>query len=250
MDRLLQLTAQAEAEHFWFQGFRSFLIPVIADLAHGRRNLTLIDCGCGTGNNLSLLSPYGSAFGFDVRSGWAGRRGGAGEAGGVHRRFVRADVVRIPFAANTFDIAPSFDLLQCIEADSAGVREMARVVRPGGAVVLTLAALDILRGDHPEAWGEVRRYTSSMARELVEQAGLRVERVSFLFASLFPLMLAVRVSQRLSRPFRELRDDTDIRVPSMPVNAMLTSLVRAEAALAQYVPMPIGSSILVVAKKT
>ena len=67
------------------------------------------------------------------------------------------------------------------------------------------------------------------------QAGLRVERVSFLFGSLFPLMLSVRFVQRLLRPFRAHRPDSDIAVPPAPVNGLLTALVLAEARMARHV---------------
>ena len=243
MSDLLELTGRAEATHFWFRGFRQFVSPLIAHLADGRRDLRLIDCGCGTGNNLALLTPYGRAVGFDVTRGGSisTRRSGCAVA--------QADITRIPFASGVFDVATSFDVLQCVEADDEAVREMARIIKPGGAVVLTLAALDVLRGDHAEAWHEVRRYTPSSARGLIERVGLHAERVSYMFASTFPLMLAVRTGQRLLRPFRALRPDTDIAVPSAPVNAVLTSLVNVEAALARRVPMPIGSSLLVVGRK-
>ena len=118
---------------------------------------------------------------------------------------LRGDVTRIPLASDTFDVATSFDVLQCVEADVAALREMARIVRPGGVVVVTLAALDALRGDHAEVWQEVSRYTPATARRLVEAAGLRAERVSFVFASMFPLMASVRLVQRLTRRFRTTR---------------------------------------------
>ena len=162
---------------------------------------------------------------------------------------VRANGAQAPYASGVFDIATAFDVLQCLEPDEAVVREMARMVRPGGAVLLTLAAFDILRGDHSESWQEVRRYTPATARRLLEQAGLRVERVSFLFASLFPLMLVIRRVQRMLRPFRDFRPDTDIAVPWAPVNAVLTAALRAEAVAARHVSMPIGSSLLVVGRK-
>ena len=69
MDDLLELTGRVEATHFWFRGFRRFVAPVLEELAGGRRDLRLIDCGCGTGNNLALLKPYGRAFGFDLTPG-------------------------------------------------------------------------------------------------------------------------------------------------------------------------------------
>lgn len=243
MDDLLELTRQAEANHFWFRGFRRFVRPVIDDLAGGRHDLHLLDCGCGTGHNLSLLGDYGRAFGFDLTGGGILAARAAGHA------VVRADLVRIPFPAAFFDIVSSFDVVQCLDRDVEAVAEMTRVLRPGGALVLTMAALEALRGDHSEAWREVRRYTPSSARRLVESAGLRVERLSFLFGSVFPLMLAVRCAQRVLRPFRQLRKDTDIAVPPAPVNVTLGGLLAAEAALARYVPMPVGSSLLVVARK-
>jgi SAM-dependent methyltransferase len=244
MDHLLDLTGRAEATHFWFRGFRHFVSPVIHELAAGRRDLRMLDCGCGTGHNLALLAPYGRAFGFDLSATGPARAAAAGYP------VLRADVTRIPFAAESFDLVTSFDVLQCVPADAAAVAAMARVAKPGGAVVLTLAAFEALRGDHAEAWREVRRYTPAAARRLLEAAGLRVERLNFLFGSLFPLMLAVRGAQRLLRRFRDLRPDTDIAVPSAPVNALLTGVVLAEAALAaRRLAMPIGSSLLVVGRK-
>src|SRR6267142_2125454 len=64
MDNLLDLTSRVEATHFWFRGFRQFVAPAISEIAGPRRDLHLLDCGCGTGHNLAtLLRPYAGAFG-------------------------------------------------------------------------------------------------------------------------------------------------------------------------------------------
>lgn len=245
MDDLLELTGRAEATHFWFRGFRKFVSPVLANVANGRSGLRLVDCGCGTGHNLRLLRPHGTAVGFDLSEAGPARAYASGLT------VFRGDVTRIPLPSGAFDVATSFDVLQCVEADVVAVREMARILRPGGVLVITLAALEALRGDHSEVWQEVRRYTPASARQLVEGAGLRVERVSFMFASLFPLMASVRLVQRVTRRFgRTVRADTDIAVPAGPINRLLTAVLSAEAALVRHVPMPIGSSLLVVARKT
>jgi hypothetical protein len=115
--------------------------------------------------------------------------------------------------------------------------------------VISSAALESLRGDHSAAWQEQRRYTPSTIRALAADAGLEVERVSFMFASLFPLTYTVRLGQRLLRPLRGHRIDSEIGVPPAPINAVLTWIVRGEAALARHVRMPIGSSLLMVARK-
>lgn len=243
MEHALELTSRAEASHFWFRGFRRFVIPVLDEIVGGRRDLRLIDCGCGNGWNLALMRRHGQVFAFDLTA------GGLARARALDRPLVRADVTRIPFRSGTFDVATSFDVLQSVDDDGEAVVEMARVLRPGGRLLVTMAALEVLRGDHSEAWQEVRRYTPAIARRLVSAAGLRVERVSFLFASLFPMILTVRTWQRLLRPFRQPRADSDIAVPAAPINAALTWLVSGEAALARRLPMPLGSTLLVVARK-
>jgi SAM-dependent methyltransferase len=190
-----------------------------------------------------LLEPYGRVVGFDLHESGVAMTRASGAT------VVRADAAHAPFASDTFDIATSFDVMQCLEPDAAVVREMSRMVRPGGTVLVTMAALEVLRGDHALTWQEFRRYTPTMARALFAQAGLRVERLSFLFGSLFPLMLMVRYVQRLLGPFRAHRPDTDIAVPPAPVNALLTAVVIAEARAARLVSLPIGSSLLVVGRK-
>ena len=241
-DRFAKTRRAADA-HFWYYGFRRFITPVLEEVAGGRTDLRILDCGCGVGQNLPMLARHGRSVGLELEP----------EAAAAAREFGRpiacADITRIPFPDGAFDLAVSFDVLQVLEPDVAAVREMARVVRPGGRVVLTMAALGVLSGDHAEVWNECRRYTPRTARALAESAGLTVDRVSFLFASLFPIMFAVRAAQRALRPFREGPSHSDIDVPWAPVNSALMLLLDGEAALSRYLPMPVGTSLVVVARK-
>jgi len=240
----LALTALAESRHFWFHGFRAYVAPVIRDIADGRCDLRMIDCGCGTGYNMkTLLRPHGTAFAFDMTPDALQRARATG------RPVVRADMEQIPFRTGTFDLATSFDVVHSVTDDHAAVREMARVLRPGGYLVMNVTALEFLRGEHSDVWGEQRRYTRASGTRLVEAAGLEVVRVAYLFSSLVPMMLTVRMVQRVLRTFREPHGDVELTVPPAPINAMLAGLVRGEAALARRLPMPFGSSLLVVARK-
>jgi hypothetical protein len=130
---------------------------------------------------------------------------------------------------------------------------MARVLKPGGGLVVTAAALDVLRGGHAGTWPEVRRYTTSRMRAIVERAGLKVHRLTYLFASLFPAMLAVRLLSRRSGPSGPpdgmIAEDWEMHVPPAPINAVLTWMLSGEAAISRRLPMPAGSSVLVVARK-
>ncbi len=243
MADLLEVTGRAEATHFWFRGFGAFVAPVLEEIAAGRRDLRLVDCGCGTGNNLSLLKPYGRTFGFDLT------REGAHRALRAARPVVQADIERIPYTADSFDIATSFDVVQSVPDDRAALREIARILKPGGYAVLNVSALELLRADHAEVWQELRRYTPASAGRLIGDSGLQVVRISFVFASLFPIMLSVRMWQKMLRPFREPQGDSELEVPPEPINAALSWLVEREAALSRRFPMPIGSSLLIVARK-
>lgn len=247
MDRLLELTARAERSHFWFRGFRWFLQPVLARVLAGRPAARILDCGCGTGSNLRMLDALGEAYGFDLT--WRGLQFAHAQG---RRRIAQASIGAIPFASGSFDLVTSFDVFQClpdpVERDAA--REMARVLKPGGVAVFNFAALEVLRGSHSAFAEEVRRYTPRQVRQLLEGAGLVVERLTFAYASLFPLMLAVRVGHRYLGGNGEAESgEWEIEVPSPPVNALLTAAVAAEAAALRVVNMPFGSSIICHARK-
>jgi SAM-dependent methyltransferase len=263
MDNLLDLTSRVEARHFWFRGFRGFVAPAIAEIAGSRRDLRLLDCGCGTGHNLAaLLHPYGHAFGFDLTP------GGLLLARAEGHHVARADMCGIPFQSARFDLVTSFDVFQYVQDDGAAMKEMARVLKPGGGLVVTAAALDVLRGGHAGTWPEVRRYTTDRMRTIVEGAGLEVQRLTYLFASLFPAMLAVRMLSRTggnrrggasasakasadksAPPLTAEADDWEMQVPPAPINTALTWMLSREAVLSRRIPMPVGSSVLVVARK-
>jgi ubiquinone/menaquinone biosynthesis C-methylase UbiE len=240
----LEDTARAEGSHFWFRGFRMYVVPTLQDVARNRCDLRIVDCGCGTGFNLrTLLSPHGTAVGFDFAADGVQRAKTSG------RPVVRADIQHVPLKSEAFDLATSFDVFQSVPDDRQALREMARVIKPGGHVVLNVTAMDILRGDHSDVWDELRRYTPERAARLVEQAGLEVVRIRYLFGSLLPLMLMVRTAQRLMRRFRDPHSGSDLTVPPGPVNVLLTALVAVEVAVARWIEIPFGSSLLIVARK-
>lgn len=246
MDRLLELTHRAERTHFWFRGFRRFVTPWLAAAAAGRDDLRLLDCGCGTGANLALLGRHGHAFGFDLtmRGLEFARDHGA-------TTVARASIDAIPFAADSFDVVTSFDVLYGLPdgVEAAAAREMARVVRPGGALLVTVAAFESLRGGHGTFSNEVRRYTAASLSTLLQGAGLEVERVSYTHATLFPILAVVRGWQRWRGGGVAAPSEGDLAVPSMPVNATLSSLLAAEAALLRHVDLPFGSTVMALARK-
>ena len=246
MDRLLELTYRAEQSHFWFRGFRQYMRPALARATAGVPSPQILDCGCGTGSNLEMLRPFGSAVGFDLT------RVGTEFARAHGHRVARASIDRIPFSSGAFDLVTAFDVFQTLPdgVERAGIAEMDRVLKPGGFVLLHVAALQILHGKHSVLSEEVRRYTPASLRAVVESAGLRIERLTFDHFSLLPLMLPVRVWHRLTaRDGVVAAGEGEITVPMAPVNAALTALVSLEAIALRAVNMPVGSSLMCLAKK-
>ncbi len=246
MDRLLELTYRAEQSHFWFRGFRAYVRPEIARAVNGRQRPRLLDCGCGTGSNMTMLAEFGDVFGFDLT--W----NGLALAHDMGRRDIaRASIGAIPFASGHFDLVTSFDVFQClpdaVERDAA--REMWRVLKPGGHAVLNVAALEMLSGGHSVLSEEVRRYTPQRLRAVFEGAGFAIDRLTFAHATLLPIMLPVRMWQRWRGGPGLAAGEFDITVPPAPVNALLTGITRLEAATLSVTNLPIGSSLLLHARK-
>ena len=115
---------------------------------------------------------------------------------------------------------------------------------------MNVAALDVLRGNHATLSEEVRRYTPKRLRSLLTEARFHVERLTFVNASLFPLMLPVRVAQRWRSGGAQVpAGEFDISVPPAPVNRLLTGLVWLESKALAVVDMPVGGSLLCHARK-
>lgn len=248
MDRLLEATARAENEHFWWRGFRAFVRPAIA-VAAGGRPVQALDCGCGTGANLAMLREFGRAVGIDLT--WGGlvfaRTRGEGSV-------AQATASGLPFADASFDLVTSFDMLQCVpdRSEAAAFAEIARVLRPGGHAVLNVAAMDLLWGNHSVLAHEVRRYSKPQLRERLLRARLRPLRITYTNATLFPILAPLRMTQRvlgLATSDADTKAEQEVTIPPAPVNAALTALLRLEAAVVRAVDMPFGSSLLAIAIK-
>lgn len=243
MDRLLEATARAERDHFWFRGFRRFVEPFVREALGGRAGARILDCGSGTGVNLPLLARHGRVVGVDVT--W---RGLAFARDRGERRVAQASATALPFAAETFDLVASFDVIYALpDRDEAeAIREMHRVLRPGGHLVVNAAAMTLLTGNHSLLAGEVRRYTRGTLAARLARAGFEVRRMTYTNATILPLVAGVRLAQRLAG---HAASSQEISTPPAPINAALTGLLAVESAALRFVTMPFGSSLLALAQK-
>ena len=243
MDRLLEATYRVEQRHFWWRGLRSFARPLVAGALAGRSQPRILDCGCGTGNNLTMLRRYGRACGIDIT--WSGLAYARARG---ERQVARASATRLPFLAESFDVVTSFDVLYAFddEMERDALNEMYRVLLPGGQIVINVAALKMLTGNHSVLGGERRRYHRRELADHLERTGFTVLRITYTNFTLLPLVAGLRFFQRLQGPHESTLEMT---VPAAPINAALSGLLAVEAAALKAVDMPLGSSLLALAEK-
>src|SRR5215213_8515592 len=107
---MLRETYRVEQHHFWYRGFRRFIEPLLKRATAGKTRARILDCGSGTGANLTFLSKYGVPFGVELTP--SGLQ--FGRARGL-KRLTRGSVGALPFACASMDAAVSFDVLYCLE---------------------------------------------------------------------------------------------------------------------------------------
>lgn len=234
-----------EDDLWWYRAFRGH---VVASIHPPRAAFDLLDAGCGTGGMLARVGerfPEARLTGLDYSQRALDltnlRNTGAALVHG------RADA--LPFEAAQFDVVLSLDVLVLRGVDDAGaMREMHRVLRPDGMLILNLAAFDFLRGSHDAATNMARRYTKCRVASLLRAAGFRLERLSYWNMCLMPAIAAVRWFSR-ARADAGAVVRSDLKPIWRPLNAALTLLAKLELAISRHVPLPVGTSLFVVARK-
>jgi SAM-dependent methyltransferase len=160
-------------------------------------------------------------------------------------------VTAVPFRSESFDLVTSFDVLYSLDQtdEHVAVAEMRRVLKPGGRIVVNVAAMKGLAGNHSVLSRERRRYTRASLRRLLCDNGFVIERLTYTNGSLFVPLAIVRAAQRWRGLSSESEAQQDIAVPAAPINAALGALLQLESVWLRRFDEPFGSSLLCLARK-
>ena len=243
---VLEATYRAERSHFWFHGLAAFSQPLLEGAVAGIGSPEILDCGCGTGANMNRLSKLGRVTGFDIT--WEGLQFAKSYG---QTRLANASVLEMPFSDARFDLVTAFDIFSCLDDsdERRALDEIRRVLRPGGTLLLNTAALRVLRGQHAVFTREVRRAARASVETALQRAGFELVRVTYTNFTLLPFVLPVRLAQRAIGLTTPEETGGDILTPPAAVNTALIWLLRLETAALRYVSMPLGSSLLALARK-
>ena len=235
-----EILYNVEADHWWFRGRRELIRTQIRSACNGACLRRILDIGCGTGMNLTMLGEFGTQFGIDFSA----------DALRLCRRrhpcrLARGDATGLPFPNRSFDLVTALDVIEHLDDDRAAFREIARVLSPGGLAVVFVPTFMFLWGVQDDVSLHKRRYRLPELRRLLTEAGLRVERSSYVNFFLFLPILLVRKLMKLFRV--EVESENNINSPF--VNWLFTRLFLAEIPLLRVIRFPFGVSAFAIARK-
>jgi SAM-dependent methyltransferase len=233
---------EVEESHWWFVGRRRILSSFVERIVENLKSVRprILDVGCGTGANLEMLGAYGDAEGVDVASEalkFCHSRG--------LERVKQGQAEQLPYQPESFDLVTGLDVVEHLDDDLAGLRELHRVLRPGGRALLFVPAFMFLWGVQDDISHHRRRYTLSSLRNVVTRAGFDVERMSYVNITFFLPILLGRMLMR----FTGFRPESENNLTIGFLNGVLGRILGAEATFLRFMNFPFGVSAICVARK-
>lgn len=225
--------------HFWFAGRRRLIGQMLSQCLTHKMDIA-VDLGCGAGDALADWKQYANrVIGVD------------GHADLIHGNvrdtsisLMKADVSDLPLPDASAGLVFALDVLEHVQ-DVTTIQEVNRILSPGGTVLVAVPAHQFLWSYRDDDAGHMRRYSKRSLLDLVQGAGLIVERVLWYQFLLFPMVLVSRFLGRRGAQIRNFEDK-----PPAFLNWLLRSINLFEVKLNELgVAMPYGSSLLVVARK-
>ncbi|MBK7392226.1 MAG: class I SAM-dependent methyltransferase [Chloracidobacterium sp.] len=234
---------EVEGSHWWFVGRRaileSFLKPICSSLITRNSSLRILDVGCGTGANIEMLSQYGESEGVDVSDDaleFCRRKG---------LKVQKGLAETLPYADESFELTTALDVVEHLDDDIAGLKEMFRVTKRGGYSLIFVPAFMWLWGVQDDISNHRIRYTKRQIVERLETAGYTVERATYANWTFFAPILAGRTIMKLTG----IKPESENNITISGLNGPLGKLFGAERFWLKHFNFPLGVSIVVVARK-
>lgn len=233
---------ELESFYWWFVARRKLLNDLMAELRTSPAKTKLLDVGCGTGLNLSVLAKYGTAFGADTSP--DALKYGASRG---YDSLVLSNAEKLDFDEASFDVVTALDVLEHTDNDCTALKEVLRVLKPEGWLIVTVPAYGFLWTEHDEALHHRRRYTSHELRNKMTNAGFDMRRCTYFITLLFFPIFFLRFAQSLTK--KSIEPKTSHMILPGWLNALLVRLLDVERWMLRWINLPFGVSVVAVARK-
>ncbi|MDQ3180357.1 MAG: class I SAM-dependent methyltransferase [Acidobacteriota bacterium] len=234
---------RVEDSHWWFVGRRAileeFLRQIIRNPKSEIQNPKILDVGCGTGANLEMLANFGTAEGVDVSDDaleFCRQKGLK-----AHKGLAES----LPFADESFDVVTALDVVEHLDDDVAGLKEMNRVLKSGGKTLIFVPAFMWLWGVQDDVSNHRIRYTKKQIVERLNKAGFEIERATYANWTFFAPILAGRTLMKIAG----IKPESENNVNISALNGIFGKIFSAERLWLKNFNFPFGVSIVIVAKK-
>lgn len=231
---------QNEIDHWWYVSRRNIIKKILDSFLSSDPNQTILEIGCGSGGNLTLLSDYGLVHAVEMND--------AAREIAAHRKIcaVKKGSLpdHLPFDRN-FDLVCLFDVIEHVADDTKSLREISNKLNPNGKILLTVPAFKFLWSNHDVTAHHKRRYTSKQMQSLLRDTGYNLLYVSYFNTFLFPIVVLVRAFQKLF----SIESKIEFKQPQKLINMTLRKVFSSERFFLPLVTFPFGVSILLLAEK-
>jgi ubiquinone/menaquinone biosynthesis C-methylase UbiE len=237
-----QLMAENEDSHFFYLGNHALILGLIDKFTASQKRLKILDAGCGTGGLSRKLQQSGHLVSAVDNNSLAVN---LAKKKGVKAQ--KSSLDKLPFASNLFDVVVCIDVLyhKQIGNDLKALRELTRVLKKNGLIIIRVPALAQLASNHDKLVHTRERYQKEKLIKLINKTPLRIEKISFVNFCLFlPLLIKVLYEKML-----RIQVKSAVNKPSPVLNRILTKLLLLESAFLINYSWPLGIGLVVVARK-
>ncbi len=229
--------AELDSRHWWFVARRRILSELIHREVPLPADARILEIGCGTGHNFEMLGRFGRVEAIEVDD-----EARALSSSRLGREVGSSPLPELPgIADGSYHLIALLDVLEHIEEDRASLASIRRKLAPNGRVLLTVPANQWMWSAHDAAHHHHRRYSKAGLRNVIEEAGLKVETLSYFNSLLFPVAAAARIVGKATK-----KTESDDAMPSAPVNTVLEKIFGFERHLVGRVPLPAGVSLVAI----